>query len=109
VFRYRRQQGVDRDSARATLIAAATSLVIERSVTSWTLDNLGPAERARDRNTIAYALAGIDRRRHPVYDHRPASSEPLLWAADAVCWAAGAGQDWRRRIQAALTVIDIAP
>lgn len=43
------------------------------------------------------------------YDHRPAQAEPMLWAADAICWAAGAGGDWRRRIAGVLTVRDLRP
>lgn len=109
VFRYRRSQGVDRDNARSRVIQAATELIIERGVTAWTLDNLGPAERAKDRNTIGHALARADTGHQVVFDHRPSVSEPLLWAADAVCWAVGAGQDWRRRIDAVVTVVDIVP
>ena len=28
---------------------------------------------------------------HVTFDHRQSQSEPLLWAADVVCWAVGAG------------------
>lgn len=44
-----------------------------------------------------------------IYDHRRSHTEPLLWAADAVCWAAGAGGDWRRRLGTPLTVVDVGP
>jgi hypothetical protein len=77
--------------------------------TAWTLDDQDPTQRARDRASIAGALAGVDHRLHPVYDHRPSHAEPLLWAADAVCWAAGAGGDWQRRIAGVLAVRDIRP
>jgi hypothetical protein len=108
VLRHRRLAGVDRVAARAVLIETATNLIVERAVTAWTLDNMQPAERARDRNIIGHALARADAG-HVVFDHRPSHEEPLLWAADAVCWATGAGGDWRRRIESVLTVIDLGP
>src|SRR5262245_11126631 len=37
------------------------------------------------------------------YDHRSSDTDPALWAADAVCWAVGAGGHWRRRIDPVLT------
>ena len=52
---------------------------------------------------------GFDRQLHPTYDHRPRHSEPLLWAADAACWAAGAGSEWQQRLVGILTVRGIAP
>jgi hypothetical protein len=32
------------------------------------------------------------------YCHRRPHEEPVLWAADAIAWASGAGVDWRRRV-----------
>lgn len=78
-------------------------------MTSWVLDDQDPAQRIRDRASIAQALTGVDRHLHPVYDHRSASSEPLLWAADAACWAAGAGGDWMQRVSPILDVRSIRP
>lgn len=78
-------------------------------VTSWVLDDQDEAQRLRDRAAIAQALAGVDRHLHPVYDHHSAPGEPLLWAADAVCWAVGAGSEWQARIARVLTVRDLRP
>jgi hypothetical protein len=44
-----------------------------------------------------------------VFDQRRSHTEPLLWAADALCWAVGIGGDWRRRVETVVTVIDIGP
>jgi hypothetical protein len=85
VLRYRRPAGTGHVAARHLLLQAATGLVVGSGVTAWTLDNHDPAQRARDRASIAHALAGVDRRLRPVYDHRRSRTEPLLWAADAVC------------------------
>lgn len=109
VLRYRRPPGVDRVGARRLLLQAATGAVVGSGVVSWVLDDQDPAQGLRDRAAIAHALAGMDRRLHPVYDHRPARDEPLLWAADALCWAVGAGGDWRRRISDQLTIREIGP
>ena len=108
VLRYRRSAGVDRVTGRRALIEAATSLVIDAEVSLWTLDDIPPSQRSRDRNIIGHALAAADAR-HIVFDHRRGHEEPLLWAADAVCWAVGAGGDWRRRVQPIVTVADIDP
>jgi hypothetical protein len=67
------------------------------------------AQASKDRASSAHALIGVDAHLHPAYDHRPAWSEPLLWAADAACWAVGAGGDWQRRLGGMLTVRDLRP
>lgn len=109
---YRRPAGVDRVQGRHLLLGAAACLVVERGVTAWTLDDQHPAQRARDRASIAQTLHHL----HPdpalVYDgyeHRRSHTEPLLWAADAICWAIGAGGDWRRRVEAILTIDEVDP
>lgn len=109
VLRYRRPPGTDRTAGRHLLLQAGAGLVVGSGVTSWVLDDQDPAQRVRDRASIAHALAGIDRYLHPVYDHRPARSEPLLWAADAACWAAGAGGDWKQRLSSVLEIRTIRP
>jgi hypothetical protein len=108
VLRYRRPPGTNRVAARHALLVAATTVAVEAGVSAWTLDDLPPAQRDRDRDTIGHALQRLDARQL-VYDHRRSHTEPLLWAADAVCWAAGAGGDWRRRISAILTTSDVEP
>jgi hypothetical protein len=107
VLRHRRSEGTNKPAARHLLLQAATGLVISSGVNSWVLDDQEPNQKARDRAAIAHALAGVERRLHPVYDHHPSTSEPLLWAADAICWAVGAGADWRRRVQTIVTIRDI--
>lgn len=109
IIRYRRPASTNRVAGRHLLLQAATGLAVGSGVTSWVLDNQDDAQRVRDRAAIAHALAGVSERLHPVYDHQAASSEPLLWAADAVCWAVGVGGDWQRRVSTVVTLRDIRP
>lgn len=106
---YRRPEGMDRVAGRHVLLAEATRLVVARGGTAWTLDDQDPAQRARDRVTIARTLQDLAPHSPPVYDHRPSYSEPLLWAADAICWAVSAGGEWRQRIERILTIKKIDP
>ena len=108
-IRYPRRQGVDRVAGRRLLLQAATGLVVASGVNYWTLDDQHPVQRDRDRSAITHALGGVDRVLRPTFDHRPSRDEPLLWAADAVCWAVGAGGVWRQQIKPILTVRTIAP
>ncbi|MST33511.1 hypothetical protein GHK86_12375, partial [Acidimicrobiaceae bacterium USS-CC1] len=73
--------GAGRTAGRHLLLQAGAGLVVGSGVTSWVLDDQDLAQRVRDSASIAHALAGIDRHLHPVYDHHPSLSEPLLWAA----------------------------
>jgi hypothetical protein len=34
-----------------------------------------------------------------VFEHRRASAEPMLWVADAIAWAHGAGTNWRLHVE----------
>ena len=108
-IRYRRRPRVERIDGRRLLLQAATGLVVASGVNFWLLDDQDPVQRDRDRTVITHALAGIDRVLRPTFDHRPSRDEPLLWAADAVCWAVGAGGQWRQQINAVLTVRTIGP
>jgi len=108
VARLRRPAGIDHVAGRRLLLEAVAAFVVERGASAWTLDDTHPAQRNRDRDTIGHALQRLDAHA-VVYDHRRSHTDPLLWAADAVCWAAGAGGDWRRRIDPMLTIVDIDP
>jgi len=53
------------------------------------LDRVAEELLEADRATISRALAGVAP--DVLYDHLPSTADPLLWAADAVAWAVGAG------------------
>ena len=95
VLLHRRKAGTHRVEARHDLVVAATRLVTDHGVSTWVLDDQEPVQSARDRHSIATVAGPMA---PLVYDHRPSRLEPLLWAADALVWATGAGGEWRRRI-----------
>jgi hypothetical protein len=107
ILRYRRLTGITGIAGRHLLLQAATGLVVGSGVSLWVLDDQDDAQRVRDRTAIAHALSGLSGHLHPVYDHRSAAAEPLLWAAHAICWAVGVGGDWRRRVTRVVTIRDI--
>jgi hypothetical protein len=99
--------GQTRATGRAVLLGAATRHLVNTRATSWILDNQHRAERDRDRATIAAVLRTCTPAQPLDYDHRRAHSEPMLWVADAICWAYGAGGHWRQRIAHAADVRNI--
>jgi hypothetical protein len=105
----RRPLGVGRVRGRRLVLQVATQLIVTEGVVAWTLDDQDPAQLARDRATIAGALARLRAGTTLSYDHRPNDSDPMLWVADAVCWGVGAGGHWRRRIDAVVRVQEIRP
>jgi hypothetical protein len=42
---------------------------------------------------------------HATYEHLRPHEEPLLWVADAVAWAHGAGGDWPRHIAPMIRIV----
>jgi|SRR5687768_1265152 len=101
VFRLRRSTGT-KTEARRRLLTAAGAEARNRGAIMWVLDDVDFAQRARDRQAIQLMLRDL------AYDHRPGRTEPLLWVADAICWAVGAGSDWRRRISAVIELRDMS-
>jgi hypothetical protein len=58
-----------------------------------------------DQRTIARARSATP---PLVFEHRAGADEPLLWVADGVTWAAGAGASWRSIVEHVLdAVIDL--
>lgn len=62
------------------------------------------SQDAQDRAVIGEALASRRAVGAVRYDVVPAASEELLWAADLVGWAYGAGGDYRGAIADLVTV-----
>jgi hypothetical protein len=52
-----------------------------------------------DRETIRSEQRAGSLPQDLAYEHLLPHEEPLLWVADGVAWAWGAGGDWRRRVE----------
>jgi hypothetical protein len=82
--------------ARRHCLQALVADLVHLDAARLVIERLETQERA-DRKWIHDTLAGLGAQLN--YLHQPAYDEPLLWAADAVAWAYGAGNDWRRRVE----------
>lgn len=82
-----------RDLVPGVLDLGATRIVVESC-----------AQDAQDRAVIGDALANRGALDTVRYDVVPAATDELLWAADVVAWAYGAGGTYRRAIADLLTV-----
>ena len=71
------------------VILKGDRIVIERREVS---------QDAMERHHIALAIQSGNAPAGLRYDHMGGSDEPLLWVADAVAWAYGAGGEWRHRV-----------
>jgi hypothetical protein len=89
--------------ARVVLLDALTGVMVEHRVESWRLEWMGPSQERLDRQAIGRALLRLDHEGEFLYDHMAPHADPLLWAADAVAWAAS-----RPRAQG-VEVVDIDP
>lgn len=82
-----------RDACLRTLVPDLASLGVGRLV-------IEPIESlvTHDKDVVYDALRRLDGLGRLAYEHVEARHEPILWAADAIAWAWGAGNDWRRRV-----------
>ena len=74
---------------RADLLRRVAGELISGGVERWTLDGVEGVARDRDRSVLTTHLRAVGA--ELLFDHLPTQADPLLWAADAVAWAAGAG------------------
>ena len=84
-----RSHGVSEFHARDACLAEIVRQLQAQSVSRLTIESR--QDDRDDRRTIARS-----REAEPslVFDHREGAREPLLWIADAVAWAFGAGGRW---------------
>ena len=86
-------------TARQSAIAALLSDLVDLKGQRLIIEHREHSQNRRERAQIAAAIrngiapTGLD------YQHLDAHEEPMLWVADAVAWAYGAGGEWRRRAQ----------
>lgn len=93
------------DRVRAVCLDRLVDDAVNLGVARLVIESRGPADRA-DRATIHRSLtrAGDDPGRLS-YDHLCPHGDPALAIADAVAWAYGAGQDWRRRVEPMVSAV----
>jgi hypothetical protein len=84
-----RTHGVTEFNARDACLAEIVRQLQARSVPRLTIESR--QDDSDDRRTIARSRASQP---SLVFDHRQGSREPVLWIADAVAWAFGAGGRW---------------
>jgi hypothetical protein len=87
--------------ARSECWKALVPRLVALGVVELTIERMEGGE-ARDRRDIRDALLAMGRESGLTYAHRDPVGEPMLWAADALAWCAGAGSDWRTRIASIL-------
>lgn len=79
---------------RALLLRTLVIDLVAGGLDRLLLDHVDDAQQRRDRQVLAHALRGID----VAYDFGPPhTSEPMLWAPDAIAWCAGR-RDWRPQL-----------
>lgn len=109
VYRLRRDTGIGRIEARGILLRQAAQAVLDADVRLWVLDRQETRQEVRDRRAIAASFNQTPAGQRPAYRHLSSTAEPLLWAVDALTWAAGAGRDWLRRAEKVIRVVRVAP
>ena len=84
-----REEGVREFNARAACLTEIVRTLQSRSVARLTIESRHD-DRA-DQRTIGRVRQALPTM---VFEHRDARREPVLWVADAVTWAFGAGGGW---------------
>jgi hypothetical protein len=100
-----RQHGVNEYTARDVCLAEVVRQLQVESIPRLTIESR--QDDMDDIRTIARA-----RTSEPtlVFDHKIGELEPMLWIADAVAWAFGAGGHWRRLVNPIIeTAVELRP
>lgn len=84
-----RQHGVTEFRAREACLSAVVQLLQSQTVPRLTIESR--QDDRDDQRTIARSRLSAP---PLVFDHRRSVREPLLWIADAIAWAYGAGGVW---------------
>ena len=89
---------------RQRCLAEAVRDLVRLHVRRVVIDSREEQDR-HDEATIYRALGGRPSESGVVYEHHDSVSTALLWVPDAVAWCYGAGGDWRRRMQPAVSAV----
>lgn len=97
VFVARAKQGVRESDARAACMSDLVLMLQADAVQRLVIES-----RQDDRSDVAVIERARTREPRLVFEHRRPDDDPLLWVADALTWAAGAGREWRDLIEPVL-------
>ena len=92
-----RGHGISEFLARNACLVAVVEHVQQRDVPRLVIEN-----RDDDREDERHLVRVRQLEPSLVFEHRRGSAEPMLWVADAIAWAHGAGASWRRLIESAV-------
>lgn len=94
IWLYEESRGSERNARRDCWTSIIPQL-IEMGVTGLYIERVGDIE-INDKTSISDALAKTDALGVLSYTHVRPQEEPLLWFADAIAWAHGAGGHWTK-------------
>ena len=89
-----RDHGISEFLARNACLAAVVEHVQQRDVPRLVIES-----RDDDREDERHLIRVRQPEPALVFEHRRGTAEPMLWVADAIAWAHGAGASWRRLIE----------
>ena len=105
LFVCNRGHGITEFSARAACLARIVEVVQAAGVSRLVIES-----RADDREDERVLARARNSNQVLVFEHRSGKVEPMLWVADAVTWALGAGPKWRRLVSDAnVAVVVVRP
>ena len=100
-----RRHGVTEFTAREQCLTRLVELAQQGKVSRLVIES-----RQDDRDDVRTVLRARAPRPPMVFEHRPGRDEPMLWVADGVTWAVGAGGAWRSLVEPVLRdIVQIQP
>lgn len=97
------QNGVSQFEARRRCLERLVAIAQENDLERFVVES-----RQDDRDDERTIRAARAREPHLVFEHRRAHAEPMLWLADGVTWACGAGAKWAKRLDSVLLGVEEA-
>ncbi len=87
--------------ARAFCLGGIVAELQQRNVGRVVIES-----RQDDRDDVVTVTRARTRRPPLVFEHRTGPEEPMLWIADGITWAVGAGPRWRAPIEPIMWAVD---
>lgn len=97
VVQVQRRHGMTLPMARALCLGGIVTELQRRSVPRLVIES-----RQDDRDDVVIVTRARTRRPPLVFEHRVGRADPMLWIADGLTWAVGAGPRWRALMEPVL-------